>query len=97
MAPPYDVEVLQKLPRGSLGHTYASVIGAMGYDINYFPNPEYYNNFSTDSDHINYRLAATHDLHHILTGYNPEVGGGELGVLCFGMAQTSHPSLIFST
>jgi hypothetical protein len=26
---------------------------------------------------------------------NPEVGGGELGVLCFGLAQTSHPSLVF--
>ena len=95
VAPPYDVDALRKLPRGSLGHTFASVIQAMGYDINYFPGPDYYNNLSSNADYINYRLSATHDLHHILTGFNPEVGGGELGVLCFGLAQTSHPSLVF--
>ena len=50
---------------------------------------------ASDADYINYRVSATHDLHHILTGFNPEKGGGELGVLSFGLAQTSHPAVAF--
>lgn len=40
VAPPYDAEALLSLQRGSLGHTFAAVIKAMGYDINYFPARE---------------------------------------------------------
>ena len=65
---PYDTAALKALPKGSLGHTYATVLGALGYDINFFPEPSFFGNLETDADYINYRVYATHDLHHILTG-----------------------------
>ena len=92
---PYDLEALLALPKGSLGHTYATVLKTMGYDINFFPKPEFYANLETDADYINYRVYATHDLHHILTGFSLD-NFGELGVISVSVAQFSHPGLAFT-
>lgn len=95
ISPPYDAAALRVLPRGTLGRSFVTVLDVQGYDINFFPQPSFYNDLASDADYINYRVSATHDLHHILTGFNPEKGGGELGVLSFGLAQTSHPAVAF--
>ena len=52
----------------------------MGYDINFFPEPEYFASLETDADYVNYRATATHDLHHILSGFSLN-NFGELGVM----------------
>jgi ubiquinone biosynthesis protein Coq4 len=92
---PYDPAALKALPKGSLGHTYATVLEAMGYDINFFPEPSFFNNLESDADYINYRVYATHDLHHILTGFSLD-NFGELGVISVSVAQFSHPGLAFT-
>jgi ubiquinone biosynthesis protein COQ4 len=92
---PYNMEALLALPRGSLGHTYATVMKTMGYDINFFPNPEFYANLESDADYINYRVYATHDLHHILSGFSLD-NFGELGVISVSVAQFAHPGLAFT-
>lgn len=92
---PYDSEALLALPRGSLGHTYATVLKTMGYDINFFPKPEFYANLETNADYVNYRVYATHDLHHILTGFSLD-NFGELGVISVSVAQFAHPGLAFT-
>ena len=92
---PYDTAALKALPKGSLGHTYATVLGALGYDINFFPEPSFFGNLETDADYINYRVYATHDLHHILTGFSLN-NFGELGVISVSVAQFSHPGLAFT-
>lgn len=92
---PYDTAALRALPKGSLGHTYATVLGALGYDINFFPEPSFFGNLETDADYINYRVYATHDLHHILTGFSLD-NFGELGVISVSVAQFSHPGLAFT-
>ncbi|KEF43259.1 MAG: pyrroloquinoline quinone biosynthesis protein [Cyanobium sp. CACIAM 14] len=92
---PYDAADLRALPKGSLGHTYATVLEAMGYDINFFPAPEFFHNLASDADYINYRVYATHDLHHILTGFSLD-NFGELGVISVSVAQFSHPGLAFT-
>lgn len=56
---PYDSEQLLAMPRGSLGHTYATALQVMGYDINFFPEPSYYYNLEEDADYIHYRVYAT--------------------------------------
>ena len=91
---PYDVEALKQLPKGSLGHTYATVMEALGYDIDFFPDPAFYNNLETDADYINYRVYATHDLHHILSGYSLD-NYGELGVVSISVGQFSFPGFLF--
>ena len=91
---PYDVEALRALPKGSLGHTFVTVLETLGYDINFFPKPDFYNNLETDADYINYRVFATHDLHHILSGFSLD-GFGEIGVISISVGQFNHPGLGF--
>lgn len=92
---PYDLESLLALPSGSLGHTYATVLKTMGYDINFFPKPDFYANLETDADYINYRVYATHDIHHIVSGFSLD-NYGELGVISMSVAQFAHPGLAFT-
>jgi ubiquinone biosynthesis protein COQ4 len=92
---PYDIDALRALPKGSLGHTYATALGAMGYDINFYPKPAFFNNLESDADYINYRVYATHDIHHIISGFSLD-NFGELGVISISVAQFSHPGLAFT-
>jgi ubiquinone biosynthesis protein COQ4 len=92
---PYNSEQLLAMPKGSLGHTYATALQAMGYDINFFPEPSFYNNLEEDADYINYRVYATHDIHHIVSGFSLD-NFGELGVVSISVAQFSHPGLAFT-
>jgi ubiquinone biosynthesis protein Coq4 len=92
---PYDAAALRALPKGSLGHTYATALDALGYDINFFPEPAFYNDLESDADYINYRVYATHDIHHILSGFSLD-NYGELGVVSISVAQFSHPGLAFT-
>lgn len=92
---PYDPAALKAMPKGSLGHTYATVLETMGYDINFFPKPEFFADLESDADYVNYRVYATHDLHHILTGFSLD-NFGELGVISVSVAQFSHPGLAFT-
>lgn len=92
---PYSSEALLAMPRGSLGHTYATALQAMGYDINFFPQPAFFNNLVEDADYINYRVYATHDIHHIVSGFSLD-NFGELGVISISVAQFSHPGLAFT-
>lgn len=91
---PYDVTALKQLPKGSLGYTYAKVMEAMGYDIDFFPDPAFYNNLENDADYINYRVYATHDLHHILSGFSLD-NFGELGVISISVSQFRFPGFVF--
>lgn len=92
---PYDAGALRALPAGSLGHTYATVLETMGYDINFFPQPEFFASLETDADYVNYRVYATHDIHHIVSGFSLD-NFGELGVISLSVAQFSHPGLAFT-
>ena len=94
VAPRYEIEALRSLPRGSLGHTFATVLGTIDYDLNFFPDPAFWSDLASDADYINYRIAATHDLHHILTGFSLDTFG-ELGVTSVSVAQASIPAFAF--
>jgi ubiquinone biosynthesis protein Coq4 len=91
---PYDVAAMKQLPKGSLGYTYATVMEALGYDIDFFPDPAFYNNLESEGDYVNYRVYATHDLHHILSGYSLD-NFGELGVISISVGQFSFPGFSF--
>ena len=63
----------------------------IGYDINFFPDPAYFANLLTDADYINYRVYATHDIHHILSGFSLD-NFGETGVISISVGQFNHPA-----
>ena len=87
-------EELLALPAGSLGRTFGRLIEALGYNPDFHPGADYFNNLETDADYINYRTFATHDLHHVLTGFNFDASG-ELGVLGVSMGQFCAPGFTF--
>ncbi|MFN9629180.1 MAG: Coq4 family protein [Cyanobacteriota bacterium] len=91
---PYNADALLALPPGSLGHTFATVLGALAYDLNFFPDGSFFNHLETDADYINYRVFATHDIHHILSGFSLD-SYGEIGVISISVGQFNHPGLGF--
>lgn len=94
LMPPLDAEQLLTLPKGSLGQVFGALLQALGYSPDFFAPPEYFNNLETDADYVNYRTLATHDLHHILTGFNFD-SSGELGVISVSVAQYGAPGFAF--
>jgi ubiquinone biosynthesis protein COQ4 len=88
LGPAIDLEALSQLPPGTLGHTYATVMKALGYDPNFFRQRE----IETDEDWLTMRLRKTHDLVHLVTGFGPT--GGELGVLSIQAVQLGYPSAV---
>lgn len=91
---PHDLDRLLAMPKGSLGHTYATVMQTLGYDINFFPEPSFYNDLASDADYINHRVYASHDIHHIISGFSLD-NFGETGVISISIAQFSFPAFVF--
>lgn len=85
LGPAIDLDALSKLPRGTLGNTYASVMKALGYDPNFYRVRE----IKTDEDWVILRLRKTHDIRHVVSGFGPT--GGEAGVLAMVGVQIGHP------
>ncbi|MBW4672411.1 MAG: ubiquinone biosynthesis protein [Cyanomargarita calcarea GSE-NOS-MK-12-04C] len=85
VGPAIDLEALSQLSRGSLGHTYATVMKALGFDPNFFRQRQ----IETDEDWLTMRLRKTHDLVHLVTGFGPT--GGEVGVLSIQAVQIGYP------
>lgn len=96
LMPQLDPEQLLALPKGSLGQVFGALVRALGYNPDFYAGPEYFNNLETDADYVNYRTVATHDLHHVLTGFNFDPSG-ELGVISVSVAQYGAPGFAFAS
>ncbi|ACK64165.1 conserved hypothetical protein [Rippkaea orientalis PCC 8801] len=90
IGPSYDIEAMLKMPKSSLGWTYAKVMSTLGYD------PQFYRlrpSIEEDIDYIASRIRKTHDIHHIITGFSLD-NLGELGVISVTVAQTRYPTFL---
>lgn len=77
---------LSLLPEGTLGRTYSDHMLSQGLDPNFYPRPRQIN----DETFIFLRLRQTHDLFHVVTGFDTSPRG-EIGLQSFQLAQTSSP------
>lgn len=91
---PYNHDELLDLPKGTLGRVFAEICKVMNYDVNFYPSPEYFNNLETPADYVNYRVLATHDIHHVVTGFALN-GAGETGVISVSVQQFALPGFVF--
>lgn len=84
---PIDLEALELLPEGTLGHEYAFQLRSQGLtpDSLIDPNP-----ITSPEDYVTHRLRETHDIVHVLTGFGVD-GAGELGLQAFNLAQNRSP------
>lgn len=83
-APRIDLDRLRALPDGTLGREYARLLDAQGYapfEVSGELEPEL-----VARNTFGLRIAATHDIVHVLTGFDTS-WAGEMGVLGFSVSQ----------
>jgi len=98
--PAHDLDALLTLPPESLGYIYAAQIKKMGFD----PNLHAGMTAKSDAEYVELRLSQTHDLWHIITGFDTSTVG-EIGLQAFHLPQFPYPlatmlianSLIYTT
>jgi ubiquinone biosynthesis protein COQ4 len=82
-----DLDTLQALPSHTLGHAYAHFLKSRGLTLEVFVPPREIRD--EQKRYIGQRLRQTHDLWHVVTGYNTDVPGEiELQAFTFGQLQT---------
>lgn len=84
-----DYAALRALPDGTLGREYARFIDDNGLDPDLFQAPP---GMPAGIAYIVQRMRQTHDLWHVVTGYDTDIPG-ELSLLAFTYAQTQAPSM----
>ncbi len=84
-----DMEDLEKMPEGTLGHAYAQHLLKNNLKLNFYPQT----NSERFVDYISCRLYISHDLWHVLLGYevSPQ---GESEVQAFTLAQINSPTSV---
>jgi ubiquinone biosynthesis protein COQ4 len=86
VAPAHDLDALLTLPPDSLGYIYAAQMKKMGFE----PNLHAGMTAKSDAEYVELRLSQTHDLWHIVTGFNTsEIG--EIGLQAFHLPQFPYP------
>jgi ubiquinone biosynthesis protein COQ4 len=84
--PAHDLNKLLAYPRNSLGYIYAVAMKKSGLD----PNLHAGMPAKSDAQYVELRLSQTHDIWHILTGFDTS-GIGEIGLQAFHLPQFPYP------
>lgn len=84
--PAHDLAQLAQLPQDSLGQAYAAALARLGYDPNLHAGMEPLN----DAHYVELRLSQTHDLWHVITGFDTSPVG-EIGLQAFHLTQFPYP------
>jgi ubiquinone biosynthesis protein COQ4 len=89
VAPPHDLEALRHCPPESLGYQYAAAMQRDGFQP-FAPTI----GLDSDSRYVEYRWQQTHDIWHLVTGFDvSEIG--EIGLQAFYLAQFQLPLASF--
>jgi ubiquinone biosynthesis protein COQ4 len=81
IAPTPNLEELIKLPKDSLGFTYASYMRELNFEQKFYPEVE----VKDDVSYFTMRMRQTHDIWHTVTGWFNDAGGIKLAA--FTVAQ----------
>ncbi len=84
--PRHDLDRLLAYPPDSLGYIYAATMQKSGFD----PNLHIGMTAETDAKYVELRLSQTHDLWHIITGFDTSPIG-EIGLQAVHLAQFPYP------
>lgn len=85
VAPPHDLEALLSYPPDSLGYIYAHQMKELA-----FAPIEAAIALDSDSRYVEYRWQQTHDIWHVITGFDTSAVG-EIGLQAFYLAQFQLP------
>jgi ubiquinone biosynthesis protein COQ4 len=88
-----DIDALLALPEGTLGHAYATFMKTRGLTPEVFVPPREIRD--ERKRYIGQRLRQTHDLWHVVSGYDTDVAGEvELQAFTFGQLHTPFAFLV---
>jgi ubiquinone biosynthesis protein COQ4 len=86
LPPVHDLEKLLTYPQNSLGYLYAAAMKKKGFD----PNLHADMTAESDAQYVETRLSQTHDIWHIVTGFDTSPIG-EVGLQSFHLPQFPYP------
>lgn len=86
LKPVPNLNRLRNLPEGSLGRAYARHLDDNNFDPNYYRKIEVRN----DTDYILMRIRQTHDIWHVVTGFDTDALG-EIAIKGVELSQTHRP------
>lgn len=89
MGPEYDLDKLSKLPKNTLGYTYAKIMTTLGLKPHFYRDRP---SLDDESDYVTMRVRKTHDIHHALSGFDMHVG--EIGVIAINVSQFGYPAFM---
>ena len=81
-----DFDALARLPEGTLGYAFAKHMRDRNLARDFYPTP----NVSDDGSYVSLRMRQTHDVWHVVTGFDTDIPG-ELGLQAFMLAQINTP------
>jgi ubiquinone biosynthesis protein COQ4 len=84
--PTHDLDKLLTYPQNSLGYIYAAAVKKAGFD----PNLHADMTAESDAQYVELRLSQTHDIWHIVTGFDTSMIG-EIGLQAFHLPQFPYP------
>jgi ubiquinone biosynthesis protein COQ4 len=82
----HNLDELLSYPQNSLGYIYAATIKKAGFDPNLHKDMRY----KSDAEYVELRLSQTHDIWHIVTGFDTSPIG-EIGLQAFHLPQFPYP------
>jgi ubiquinone biosynthesis protein COQ4 len=86
LPPAHNLDELFDLPSDSLGHIYATHMKKHGFDPDLYSHVE----INSDASYIEARLSQTHDIWHVVTGFDVSPVG-EIGLQAFHLPQFPYP------
>lgn len=90
MGPEYELDEMLKLPKGTLGYTYAVLMKMMGFEPHFYQSRDR-TSLDNDTDYV-MRVRKTHDNYHIVSGFNMAIG--EIGVIALNVTRYSYPAFM---
>ncbi|CAN5806476.1 hypothetical protein BH23THE1_BH23THE1_18600 [soil metagenome] len=91
MGPEYKLDEMMKLPKDSLGYTYAFLMKTMGFELHFY-QPRDRTSLDNDTDYVTMRVRKTYDMCHTISGFNMAIG--EIGVIALNVTQYSYPAFM---
>ncbi len=87
--PEWNLDEMLKLPKNSLGWTYAKVMSTLGYDPHFYRDRK---NIDEETDYVTMRVRSTHDMLHIVSGF--DMVHGEIGAVGLNTGQYGYPGFM---
>jgi ubiquinone biosynthesis protein Coq4 len=89
IGPEYNLEEMLELPANTLGYTYAKLMSTKKLHPHFYRDRK---SIGSETDYVTMRVRKTHDMYHIISGFDMHVG--EIGAIALNVAQYGYPSFM---